>query len=111
MTSRNDGRAEIRQFLTTRRAKLTPEQAGLVPGALGRPRRGLYRSGVQPFHHPLVGDLTLNYDALELPADPGLTIVAYTAEAGSPAQQMFDLLASWTSTPGEATGVTSDADT
>jgi hypothetical protein len=45
-----------------------------------------YRSGVQPFHHPLVGDLTLNYDALELAADPGLTIIVYTAEAGSPAQ-------------------------
>jgi hypothetical protein len=46
-----------------------------------------YRSGTQPFHHPLVGDLTLNYDALELPADPGQTIVAYTADprhAGPP---------------------------
>jgi hypothetical protein len=32
-----------------------------------------YRSGVQPFHHPLAGDLTLNYDALEIPADAGQT--------------------------------------
>jgi transcriptional regulator with XRE-family HTH domain len=70
-----------------------------------------YRSGVQPFHHPLVGDLTLNYDALELPADPGQTIIAYGAEPGSPAQQALDLLASWTSTPGEATAVPSDHDT
>jgi hypothetical protein len=69
-----------------------------------------YRSGTQPFHHPLVGDLTLNYDALELPADPGQTIVAYTAEAGSPAQQALDLLASWTTTPGEAPAVTTDSD-
>jgi transcriptional regulator with XRE-family HTH domain len=61
-----------------------------------------YRSGSQPFHHPLVGDLDLNYDALEIPADPGLTIVAYTAEAGSPSQQALDLLASWTSTPDQA---------
>jgi hypothetical protein len=29
MTSRIDVRAEIRQFLTTRRARLTPEKAGL----------------------------------------------------------------------------------
>ena len=70
-----------------------------------------YRSGVQPFHHPLVGDLTLNYDALELPADPGLTIVAYTAEPDTPAQHALDLLASWTSTPGETPAVTSDHDT
>jgi transcriptional regulator with XRE-family HTH domain len=69
-----------------------------------------YRSGVQPFHHPLVGDLTLNYDALELPADPGQTIVAYTAEAGSPAQQALDLLASWTTTPDQAPAVTTDSD-
>jgi hypothetical protein len=61
-----------------------------------------YRSGMQPFHHPLVGDLTLNYDALEIPADPGLTIVAYTAEAGAPSQQALDLLASWTSTAAQA---------
>jgi transcriptional regulator with XRE-family HTH domain len=69
-----------------------------------------YRSGVQPFHHPLVGALTLNYDALELPADPGQTIVAYTAEPGSPAQQALHLLASWTSTPDPARVVTSDSD-
>jgi transcriptional regulator with XRE-family HTH domain len=69
-----------------------------------------YRSGVQPFHHPLVGDLTLNYDALELPADPGQTIVAYTADPDSPAQQALNLLASWTATPGQAPAVTSDSD-
>ena len=57
-----------------------------------------YRSGVQPFHHPLVGDLDLNYDALEIAAEPGLTIVAYTAEPHSPSQQALDLLASWTPT-------------
>jgi transcriptional regulator with XRE-family HTH domain len=69
-----------------------------------------YRSGVQPFHHPLVGDLTLNYDAFELPADPGQTIVAYSAEPDSPAQQALDLLASWTATPGDAPAVTSDSE-
>jgi transcriptional regulator with XRE-family HTH domain len=69
-----------------------------------------YRSGVQPFHHPLVGDLTLNYDALELAADPGLSIVAYTAEAGSPARHALDLLASWTATPDQAAAVTADSD-
>jgi transcriptional regulator with XRE-family HTH domain len=69
-----------------------------------------YRSGVQPFHHPLVGDLTLDYDALELPADPGLTIVAYSAEPGSPARHALDLLASWTSTPDQAPAAIADTD-
>ncbi|MFL6138673.1 MAG: helix-turn-helix domain-containing protein [Frankiaceae bacterium] len=69
-----------------------------------------YRSGIQPFHHPLVGELTLDYDALELPADPGQTIVAYTAEAGSPAQRALDALAELTAAPADASTVTSRAD-
>jgi len=67
-----------------------------------------YRSGTQPFHHPLVGDLTLNYDALEIPADPGQTIVAYSAPAGSPAQEALDQLANWTTAPDNAATITSD---
>ena len=57
-----------------------------------------YRSGVQPFRHPIVGDLTLDYDALEIPADPGLTIVAYSAEPDSAAQLALDQLATWVPT-------------
>jgi transcriptional regulator with XRE-family HTH domain len=53
-----------------------------------------YRSGVQPFHHPLAGNLTLHYDALEIPADPGLTIIAYSAEPGSPSRRALNQLAS-----------------
>jgi hypothetical protein len=30
----------------------------------------LHRTGVKHFHHPLVGDLTLSFEGLELPADP-----------------------------------------
>jgi transcriptional regulator with XRE-family HTH domain len=69
-----------------------------------------YRSGTQPFSHPLIGDLTLDYDVLELPADRGLSIVAYSAEPGSPARHALDLLASWASTPDEAPAVPVDAD-
>jgi transcriptional regulator with XRE-family HTH domain len=72
-----------------------------------------YRSGVQPFHHPIAGDLILDYEALELPADPGLTIIAYTAKPGSPARQALDVLAAWAAAPGNApatrTGRTSPA--
>jgi hypothetical protein len=59
-----------------------------------------YRSGVQPFRHPVAGDLDLDYEALEIPADPGLTIVAYSAEPGSPSHQALNTLASWAATPG-----------
>ena len=42
-----------------------------------------HRTGVKRFHHPLVGDLTLAFEAFELPAD-GQRINVYTAEPGSP---------------------------
>ena len=57
-----------------------------------------YRTGVQPFHHPLVGDLTLDYNVLELAAEPGQVIVAYTAQPDSPAHDALTLLATWAAT-------------
>jgi transcriptional regulator with XRE-family HTH domain len=66
-----------------------------------------YRSGVQLFRHPVAGDLTLSYDALEIPADPGQTIVAYTAKPGSPSQQALNLLASWAAAQDDAPPITS----
>lgn len=50
-------------------------------------------------------DLDLDYDALEIPADPGLTIVTYIADPGSPSQQALDVLASWAKTPGNLPAV------
>ncbi len=57
-----------------------------------------HRSGIKRFHHPLVGDLTLAYESLELPADPGLTLVTYSAESGSPSQAALHDLAGWSAT-------------
>ncbi len=55
----------------------------------------LHAKGVKRFHHPLVGELELNFDRLEISADPGLMIVAYTAEPGSRSAESLALLASW----------------
>jgi hypothetical protein len=57
-----------------------------------------YRSGTQPFGHPVAGQLDLEYNALEVAADPGQTIVAYSAAPGSPSAQALSLLASWAAT-------------
>jgi hypothetical protein len=46
----------------------------------------------------VVGDLELAYEAMELPADPGLTMFAYTAEPASPSEERLQLLASWAAT-------------
>jgi hypothetical protein len=40
-------------------------------------------SGVKRFRHPVVGELRLRVERLELAADSGLTIFTYTAEPGS----------------------------
>ena len=42
-----------------------------------------HRSGTKRLHHPLVGDLTLTFEALDLPADGGLAVMTYAAEPGS----------------------------
>jgi transcriptional regulator with XRE-family HTH domain len=58
----------------------------------------LHNKGEKHFNHPVVGELELSYNRIELPADPGLTIVAYTAEPGSRSAEAFSLLASWAAT-------------
>ena len=34
----------------------------------------LHRSGVKRLRHPVVGELDLPYEAMDLPADPGLRL-------------------------------------
>jgi transcriptional regulator with XRE-family HTH domain len=59
----------------------------------------LHRTGVKRFHHPVVGELTLDFESLELPSDPGQRMLVYSAEPGSPSHQALQLLASWATTP------------
>ena len=58
----------------------------------------LHRTGVKHLHHPVVGDLELTYEGMELPSDPGLMLFAYTAEPGTPSEDGLKLLASWAAT-------------
>ena len=55
-----------------------------------------HRTGRKLFHHPVVGELELDYEAFELPGDVGQRINIYTAPPGSPSAERLDLLASWT---------------
>jgi hypothetical protein len=57
-----------------------------------------HRSGVKRFHHPVVGALTLTYEVLEVAADAGLVLNAYSAEPGTADADALHLLASWTAT-------------
>jgi transcriptional regulator with XRE-family HTH domain len=57
-----------------------------------------HASGVKRLHHPLVGDLTLDYVALAVEGDPDQTLVIYTPEPASPSAEALSILASWTGT-------------
>jgi transcriptional regulator with XRE-family HTH domain len=58
----------------------------------------LHHSGTKCFQHPVVGALDLAFEAMDLPAEPGLTLTAYTAEPGAPSADALRLLASWAAT-------------
>ncbi|MFD7292494.1 helix-turn-helix transcriptional regulator [Streptomyces sp. NPDC059897] len=75
-------------------------------------------TGSKRFHHPVVGDLALSWLGSTVDADPGLTLLFYAAEPGSPSEQSLRLLASWAAsqddgsvaprTPSGGTAQTSD---
>ena len=54
-----------------------------------------HRTGFKRLHHPVVGDLGLNFEAMEFPSTPGLTLLVYTAPEGTPTADAIKLLASW----------------
>lgn len=49
----------------------------------------LYVTGSQELRHPLVGELTIDYQVLEIQGEGGLTLMAYHAEPGSPEYEAF----------------------
>ena len=60
-----------------------------------------HRTEAKKLRHPAVGDLDLTFEALELPADEGLTVLVYGAEPASPTDDALRLLASWAATVAE----------
>jgi hypothetical protein len=56
-----------------------------------------HRTGRKSLRHPVVGDLDLSFEAMELPGED-LTALVYTAEPASASQDALNLLASWAAT-------------
>jgi hypothetical protein len=61
-----------------------------------------HQTGTKRLRHPVVGELELEYEVMDISADDGLTISVYSAEPGTRSAQALDLLASWTATPEHA---------
>ncbi|MFJ8061295.1 helix-turn-helix transcriptional regulator [Streptomyces sp. NPDC096142] len=58
----------------------------------------LHHTGRKSFRHPAIGEITLDFDAMVLPAHPGLTLTVYSTEPGTPDDDALRLLASWAAT-------------
>ncbi|WP_009475418.1 helix-turn-helix transcriptional regulator [Rhodococcus sp. JVH1] len=58
----------------------------------------LHYTGTKTFHHPVVGDLTIDYETMPLPADPGLVLTLYSVDPGSPSADAMTLLGNWAAT-------------
>lgn len=58
----------------------------------------IHATGTKRFHHLVVGDLTLAYEALDLAGEPGLTMTIYAPEPGSPSEEAVRLLGTWAAT-------------
>ena len=58
----------------------------------------LHQTDAKRFHHPVVGELTLTFEMMQLAADPGLNLLTYTAEPGSKSDEALNLLGSWAAT-------------
>jgi MmyB-like transcription regulator ligand binding domain len=54
-----------------------------------------HRSGRKRLRHPVVGQLDLDFEAMEPPSEPGLQLNIYTAAADTPTADGLKLLASW----------------
>ncbi|MFE2970260.1 helix-turn-helix transcriptional regulator [Streptomyces sp. NPDC059340] len=57
-----------------------------------------HATGVKHLRHPAVGTLHLTFEAMELVADTGLTLLAYGAEAGTASEDGLRLLTTWAAT-------------
>ncbi|MGY3127469.1 transcriptional regulator with XRE-family HTH domain [Agrococcus sp. UYP33] len=54
-----------------------------------------HRTGVKAVTHPLVGEIDLSFEALDVSTERGLQLIAFTAEPGSASDGALRLLASW----------------
>ena len=63
----------------------------------------IHTTGTKRFHHPVAGDLSLQYETLDLPGDEGQAVFTFSAEPGSASENALAFLASWAASPPETT--------
>jgi transcriptional regulator with XRE-family HTH domain len=61
----------------------------------------LFREGTKRFYHPVVGELDLEHESLDVPDETGLAVTVYSAPPGSAAEEKLGFLASFAATTEE----------
>jgi MmyB-like transcription regulator ligand binding domain len=64
----------------------------------GDPTVRFHATAVKLFNHPVVGELSLSFNRMDIAADHGLTLFTYAAEPGSRSEEALNLLGSWAAT-------------
>lgn len=57
-----------------------------------------HTTGIKHYRHRVIGELALAYEGMALPADPGQTLITFTAAPGTAAHEALSFLASWAET-------------
>lgn len=65
-----------------------------------------HRTGTKRLHHPEVGDLDLDYLAMDLAEQDDLRLMVYTAAAGTPSADGLRMLTAWAATRTAQAGTT-----
>jgi hypothetical protein len=63
--------------------------------------------GTKTMHHPLVGELVLETEAMTFPGDPDQMLITFLAKASSPSRHALDLLGNWTGSVAPASAFSS----
>jgi transcriptional regulator with XRE-family HTH domain len=63
-----------------------------------------HQTGTKRLHHPVVGDLELSYEVMQIAADTDLRLAVFTAEPATRSEEALNLLASWAATPDQLPG-------
>ena len=61
-----------------------------------------HAAAAKHFNHPVVGEISLSFNRMDIAADHGLTLFTYAAEPGSRSEEALNLLGSWAATVEDA---------
>ncbi len=62
-----------------------------------------HQTGLKSIRHPIVGDLDLTFETMDVVSERGLQMLIFTAPSGSKTHDALQLLASWAATVDETT--------